>query len=68
MTRMTSPYDPGSRELCYQQPDGTFDDADAHAAILDNPEAERTILAATRARLIALGEDPDLIARLYPDP
>ena len=58
----------GSRELCYRLPDGTVDDADAHAVILDNPDAERAILAATRKRLIDLGEDPALIAELYPDP
>jgi hypothetical protein len=54
-----------SREFYRDGPDGK-EDAFLHEPILDNPEAERASIQATRDRLIAAGEDPALIAELYP--
>jgi hypothetical protein len=56
----------GSREFYRPLPGGGKEDAHLHDGILDNPEADRATLIATRQRLIASGEDPALIEALYP--
>lgn len=57
-----------AREFCIENGDGRREDADLHAPILDNAEAEAAVIKATRDRLIAAGEDPDLMKRFYPIP
>lgn len=56
----------GSREFYRKTEDGGKEDAFLHEAILDNPEAQRASIQATRDRLIAGGADPELMAELYP--
>ena len=57
----------GSREMYYKDENGVHQDAALHGPILAEGD-EQSVIAATRARLIARGEDPVHIARLYPDP
>ncbi|WP_143012231.1 hypothetical protein [Methylobacterium phyllostachyos] len=56
-----------SREF-YIQDGGERRDAPLHDPILDNEAAEIAVMRMTRERLIAQGEDPELMKRFYPLP
>lgn len=45
---------------------GKREDAGLHDGILDNVAADDAAILAVRNRLIAAGEDPDLMKRFYP--
>ncbi len=57
-----------AREFCEIDPEGRRDDARLHTHILDGAgvSAQDAVILRTRERLIAAGEDPELMRRLYP--
>lgn len=57
-----------AREFCIESGDGRREDAELHTPILDDADAETAVIKATRDRLIAAGEDPELMRRFYPLP
>ena len=58
----------GSREFCIESADGRREDAELHDQILGNEDAEVAVTRLTRERLIAAGEDPELMKQFYPLP
>jgi hypothetical protein len=66
---MTAPSERGeARELVSPLPDGSMSDVTLHAAILDNPAAERVSLLQTRERMMAQGMTAGEVDALYPIP